>query len=66
VVHWIAAVTLLLCFYQGLAFISGSLFGGGGFVRFLRYTHGIIAIVFTVDALILFVLWVKNAIPKNL
>lgn len=64
VVHWIAAVTFVIMLLSGISIIYGSLFGGGGFVRFLRYTHGIIAIVFTVDALILFVLWVKNAIPK--
>jgi len=65
VIHWIAAVTFVIMLLSGLAMIYGNLFGGGAFIRFLRYTHGIVAIVFAVDALILFVLWVKDAIPKT-
>ncbi|MEC9492621.1 formate dehydrogenase subunit gamma [Flexistipes sp.] len=64
VIHWIAAVTFVIMLLSGLAMIYGNLFGGGAFIRFLRYTHGLVAIIFAVDALILFVLWVKDAIPK--
>lgn len=64
VIHWIAAVTFVIMLLSGLAMIFGALFGGGSFIRFLRYTHGIVAAVFVVDAVILFVLWVKDAIPK--
>lgn len=64
VIHWIAAITFVIMLLSGLCMIFGILFGGGPFVRFLRYTHGIMAAVFVVDAVILFVLWVKDAIPK--
>ncbi len=63
IVHWIAAVFFSLLVLTGLTMVFGKLFGGGAFVRSARYIHIISALIFAVDAPIMFLIWVKDMLP---
>lgn len=65
VVHWIAAISFLLLTITGIVVIFGKIFGGGGFVRNLRYLHFISAAIFTPFGLIMFFMWLKNMLPSS-
>lgn len=68
IIHWIAAVAFTCMVLTGLAIIFGKIFGGGAFVRGLRYIHGVLAVIFMADAVVMFFMWVKDAfpVPKDL
>jgi formate dehydrogenase subunit gamma len=61
-VHWIAAISFSILVISGLIIIFGKYFGGGSFVRNIRYIHAPAAVVFTPFALIMFLMWLKDMI----
>ncbi len=63
IIHFVAAVSFSLIVITGLMMVFGLFFGGGLPVRIGRYIHIYAAIVFTVDALVMFVMWVKDMLP---
>ena len=64
VVHWCAAVPFVLICLTGLVMIFGDVLGGGGFVRLARNIHGIATIAFAIFGTLMFLMWIKNALPK--
>ncbi len=64
VVHWCAAIPFVLLCLTGLGMVFGDKLGGGVLVRFMRDVHGIATIVFIVFGVLMFLMWVKNALPK--
>ncbi len=62
-VHWVAAIFFSLLVLTGLAVVFGKTFGGGSLIRSLRYVHVVSALVFTVDAAVLFLIWVRDMFP---
>lgn len=64
-VHWCAAVPFVLICITGLIMVFGDKLGGGGFVRFARDVHGISTIAFTIFGPLMFLMWVKDALPKS-
>lgn len=63
-IHLVAAVSFSLIVLTGLMMVFGRFLGGGLPVRIGRYIHIYAAIVFSVDALLLFVMWVKDMLPR--
>lgn len=63
-VHWCAAIPFVALCLTGLVMVFGDKFGGGGFVRFARDLHGIATILFAIFGTLMFLMWVKNALPK--
>jgi len=64
VIHFIAAISFSLLVITGLMIIFGSYLGGGMPIRFARYTHLVSAIVFILPGLLMFVLWLKDMLPR--
>lgn len=62
VIHWFTAVFFLMLVVSGLVMIFGKYFGGGGFVRTLRYLHLISAIMFTPFGFIMLLMWLRDMI----
>ncbi|MCP4294967.1 MAG: formate dehydrogenase subunit gamma [Proteobacteria bacterium] len=62
VVHWLAAVSMSILVLTGLHITFGNVFGGGGFMRFTRDLHVIFGLFFILPAVLMFIMWVKNAI----
>ena len=62
-IHWIGALSFTLLVVTGLLIIFGSFFGGGTFIRSARHIHILSAIVFSGDAIFMFLIWVKNMFP---
>ncbi len=62
-VHWIGAISFALLVITGLSIIFGSFFGGGAPIRMARYIHIVCAMVFAVDAVFMFLIWVKDMLP---
>jgi formate dehydrogenase subunit gamma len=62
-IHWIGAIAFSLLVITGLLIIFGSIFGGGAPIRFARTVHIVSAIVFAFDAVLMFLLWVKDMFP---
>ena len=62
-IHWIGAISFTLLVVTGLLIIFGSFFGGGAFIRYSRYVHILCAMIFAVDAVFMFLIWVKNMFP---
>jgi formate dehydrogenase subunit gamma len=62
-VHWIGAIAFSLLVVTGLLIIFGSIFGGGAPIRFARTVHIVSAIVFAFDAVLMFLIWVKDMFP---
>lgn len=63
-IHLIAAVSFSLIVITGLLMVFGRFFGGGMPIRIGRYVHIYAAIVFAVDAVLLFVMWIKDMLPR--
>ncbi len=63
VIHWVAAIFFSLLVLTGLMMVFGELFGGGAFVRFARDVHIVSALIFAIDAPIMFFIWVKDMFP---
>lgn len=63
-VHWLAAIPFVLVCLTGLVMIFGDKLGGGAFVRFARDVHAIATCVFAPFGLLMFLMWVKDALPK--
>ncbi|WP_299547276.1 formate dehydrogenase subunit gamma [uncultured Helicobacter sp.] len=63
-VHWAAAIPFVLICLTGLVMVFGDQLGGGAFVRFARDTHGIATILFVIFGVLMFLMWVKDALPK--
>ena len=62
-VHWLGALSFTLLVVTGLLVIFGSFFGGGSPIRFARYIHIASAIVFAIDALFMFLIWLRDMLP---
>lgn len=63
-IHWCAAIPFMLVCLTGLIMVFGDKLGGGVFVRFARDIHGIATIVFVVFGILMFLMWVKSALPR--
>lgn len=63
-VHWAAAIPFVLICLTGLVMVFGDKLGGGAFVRFARDIHGIATILFVIFGVLMFLMWVKDALPK--
>ncbi len=59
-IHWVAAISFTGLVLSGLIIIFGKYFGGGSFVRNIRYLHAPLAVIFTPFALIMFLMWFKD------
>ncbi|AWI33681.1 formate dehydrogenase subunit gamma [Helicobacter apodemus] len=64
IVHWCAAIPFMIIALTGLIMVFGDKLGGGAFVRLARDIHGIATIAFVVFGILMFLMWVKNALPK--
>ncbi len=62
-IHWIGAIAFSLLVITGLLIIFGGIFGGGAPIRFARTVHLVAAIVFAFDAVLMFLIWVKDMFP---
>lgn len=62
-IHWIGAISFSLLVITGLLIIFGAYLGGGAPIRMARYIHIICAIIFAVDAVFMFLVWVKDMLP---
>lgn len=64
IIHWCAAVPFVLLCLTGLIMMFGDKLGGGAFVRFARDVHAIATCIFAPFGLLMFLMWVKDALPK--
>lgn len=64
IVHWCAAIPFVMICLTGLVMVFGDKLGGGGFVRFARDVHGVATILFVIFGVLMFLMWVKDALPK--
>ena len=62
-VHWIAAIFFTLLVVSGLSMVFGKVLGGGSLVRTARYIHIVSALIFAIDAPLMFLMWVKDMFP---
>ncbi|MGA7279630.1 MAG: formate dehydrogenase subunit gamma [Desulfocapsaceae bacterium] len=62
-IHWIGAIAFSLLVITGLLIIFGGILGGGAPIRFARTVHIVAAIVFALDAVLMFLIWVKDMFP---
>lgn len=63
-VHWFAAVPFVLICITGLMMVFGDKLGGGVPIRVARDVHGISTIMFAIFGPLMFLMWVKPALPK--
>ncbi len=64
-IHWLSAVSVSLLALTGLVMTFGKYLGGGAFVRFLRYVHGLLGIFTVVPVSIMLVMWAKDSIFRG-
>ena len=64
-VHWCAAVPFVLLCLTGLVMMFGDKLGGGALVRFARDVHGIATCVFAPFGALMFLMWLKDSLPKG-
>ena len=64
IVHWCAAVPFVLVCITGLIMVFGDYLGGGKPIRLARQLHDIGTIGFTIFGPLMFLMWVKHALPK--
>ena len=62
-IHWIAAISFTFLVITGLMVIFARSLGGGGLVLQARHWHLVSAIVFSLSALPMFLIWVKDMFP---
>ncbi len=63
VIHWLAAISFSLLVITGLMVILGKMLGGGAVIRNGRSVHILAAIVFTISAIPMFLMWLKDMLP---
>lgn len=63
-VHLFAAASFVLLVITGLMVVLGSYLGGGTLIRTARSIHLISAMVFVLPGIMMFVIWVKDMLPK--
>ncbi len=64
VVHFFAAISFSLLAITGLMVVLGAYLGGGTLIRTARTVHLVAAIVFVLPALLMFITWVKDMLPR--
>ncbi len=64
-IHWVSAVSVSLLALTGLAMTFGKYLGGGAFVRFLRYLHGVLGIFTVVPVSIMLLMWAKDSVFRG-
>ena len=62
-IHWVAAFSFSLLVITGLLVILSKMFGGGSIIRAGRSLHILSAVVFTISAVPMFLMWLKNMLP---
>jgi len=62
-IHWIGAVSFSMLVVTGLLIAMGSFFGGGLPIRLARTIHILSALVFAGDAVLMFLVWIKDMLP---
>jgi len=65
IIHWVAATAFLMITVTGIVMIFGKYFGGGDFVRTLRYLHLLSAVIFVPFGLIMLLMWFKEMIISS-
>jgi formate dehydrogenase subunit gamma len=65
IIHWVTAISFLLLVLSGVIMIFGKYFGGGAFVRAVRYTHAPVALIFTPFGLIMFFMWLRDMLLES-
>ncbi len=63
IIHWLAAFSFSLLVITGLLVILGKMFGGGAVIRNGRSVHILAAILFSISAIPMFLMWLKNMLP---
>lgn len=63
IIHWLAAISFSLLVITGLLVILGNMLGGGAVIRNGRSVHILSAIVFTISAVPMFLMWLKDMLP---
>ncbi|HIP39924.1 MAG TPA: formate dehydrogenase subunit gamma [Desulfocapsa sulfexigens] len=63
IIHWLAAFSFSLLVITGLLVILGKILGGGAIIRNGRSLHILSAIVFTISAVPMLLMWLKNMLP---
>ncbi|GAB6045692.1 formate dehydrogenase subunit gamma [Caminibacter profundus] len=64
IVHWIVAAGFILLVPTGFLIIYAKFFGGGTPIRFARYLHDIGAVLFAVAVIPMFLMWLKDMLPR--
>jgi formate dehydrogenase subunit gamma len=64
VIHWIAAAGFIFLVPTGIIIIYAKFFGGGTPVRFARYLHDIGAVLFGIAVIPMFLMWLKDMLPR--
>ena len=64
IIHWIAAAGFILLIPTGIIIIYAKFFGGGTPVRFARYLHDIGAVLFGIAVIPMFLMWLKDMLPR--
>jgi formate dehydrogenase subunit gamma len=62
-VHWLTALSFSLLVATGLMVVFAKLLGGGSLVMTGRSVHLIAAITFSVSAVFMFLIWIKDMLP---
>jgi formate dehydrogenase subunit gamma len=65
VVHFFAALSFSLLALTGLMMVLGTFLGGGGLIRFARYVHIGMAMIFVLPALLMLLMWFKDMLPQR-
>lgn len=65
IIHWFAAAPCVIICITGLMMVFGAYLGGGGLVRFARDLHGLCTPIFAVFGALMFIMWVKDCLPKS-
>lgn len=63
IIHWLAAISFSLLVITGLLVILGKMLGGGAVIRNGRSVHILSAIIFTISAIPMFLMWLKDMLP---
>jgi len=64
IIHWIAALGFIFLVPTGIMIIYAKFFGGGTPIRFARYLHDIGAVLFAVAVIPMFLMWLKEMLPR--
>jgi len=64
VIHWIAALGFILIIPTGIMIVYAKFFGGGSIGIFARYLHDIGALLFAIAVIPMFLMWLKDMLPR--